>query len=57
MDKPHYPQVIRTWTVARIKVPFHTAQPAKPQREPRQGFFSWARQNPSSTGFQRYASH
>ena len=39
MDKPHHPQVIRTWTVARIKVPFHPAQPASPQREPRQGFF------------------
>ena len=32
MDKPHHPQVIRTWTVARIKVPFHPARPAKPQR-------------------------
>jgi hypothetical protein len=39
MDRPHHPQVIRTWTVARIKAPFHPAQPAKPQRDPRQGFF------------------
>jgi hypothetical protein len=38
MDKPHHPQVVRTWTVARIKVPFHPAQPAKSEREPRREF-------------------
>jgi len=32
MDKPQHPQVIRTWTVARIKAPLRPAQPVKPQR-------------------------
>jgi len=52
VDKPRHPQVIRTWTVARIKIPLHPAQLAKPRREPCQASFV-GRQYPSSAGFQR----
>jgi hypothetical protein len=55
MDR-HHPQVIRTWTAARIKVPFHPA-PAKLQREPRQGFFRGPAKTPRPQGSNVRSSH
>jgi hypothetical protein len=57
MDKPHHPQVIRTWTVSRIKVPIHPAQPAKPLREPRQGIFRGLARTPRLPGSNAGSSH
>ena len=57
MDKPHHPQVIRTWTVARIKFPFHPAKLAKPQREPCQGFFCEPANTPRPPVFNARGSH
>jgi hypothetical protein len=57
MDKPHHPQVIRTWTVARIKVPGHPAQPARLQREPRQGFLRGPAKTTRPPGSNARSSH
>jgi hypothetical protein len=35
MDKARRPQVIRTWTVERTKVPYRPPQPAKQSSNPR----------------------
>jgi hypothetical protein len=57
MDKPHHPQVIRTWTVARIKAPLHPAQPVKPQRDPRQDFFRGPAKTPRPPGSKTRNTH
>jgi len=52
MDKGRHPNVVRTWTVERTKVPYRPAQPKKSQASPRQDLFrgpekSQPRQDPA----------
>ena len=39
MDKGRHPNVVRTWTVERTKVPYRPAQPKKSQASTRQDLF------------------
>ncbi len=39
MDKGRHPNVVRTWTVERTKVPYRPAQPTKAQASARQDLF------------------
>jgi hypothetical protein len=49
-DKARHPNVIRTWTVERTKVPYRPPQPAKLPPRPRQDLFRGPEKTPRNPG-------
>jgi hypothetical protein len=50
MDKGRHPNVVRTWTVERTKVPYRPAQPTKAQARARQDLFRGPEKSQPSRG-------